>query len=95
MRQVYAHQAVLVPAPEESAVAAALADHDVVVHLRGDRLRLLFAAEPHRVDRVRSLIDEALTAGGWELISSGCTRVAPEERPEARRLLRAKMPKSE
>ncbi|GLW34385.1 hypothetical protein [Actinoplanes regularis] len=53
------------------------------------RLRILFATAPDRVDEVRGRIDAALCAGPWQLIESGCARIAPEERPHARRLLRS------
>ena len=108
MRQVYAHQATLVPGPgtDPGAAGAAittalcghweheppcpLAPHHTAAHAEGDRLRLriLFATEPHRVDEVRARIDAALTAGDWQLVASGCSRVDPDERPHARRLLR-------
>ncbi|GIF13318.1 hypothetical protein [Actinoplanes teichomyceticus] len=57
----------------------------------GDRLRLrvLFATEPDRVDEIRARIDAALAAGPWQLTGSGCARLDPDERPHARRLLRA------
>ena len=51
-------------------------------------LRILFAAEPHRVEEVRRLIDAALAAGPGTVISSGCARVDPADRPHARRLLK-------
>jgi hypothetical protein len=85
MRQVYAHQAVLVPLH-----APALDGLDVITRVDGDRLRILFATSPDQVDEFRARIDAALAAGEWELISSGCARVDAGERPDARRLLRAK-----
>ena len=110
MRQVYAHDAVIVPAPgtDPGAPGAAvttalcghrrheppcpLAPHHTTAEPDGDRLRLriLFATEPDRVDEVRARIDAALAAGDWQLVSSGCTRLEPTERPHARRLLRSR-----
>ena len=89
MRQVYAHQATLAGHASAAAVAAALRDEAVTVLPSDDpsRLRILFATEPHRVDEVRGRIDAALTAGDWQLIDSGCTRVEKTDRPHARRLL--------
>jgi len=62
------------------------------------RLRILFATAPDRVDEVRTRIDNALGAGSftgpdgattrWRTISSGCVRIAPEDRDQARRLLK-------
>ena len=59
-------------------------------------LRILFAAEPDRVDDVRSRIDAALGSGHlrgpdgvtthWALIRSGPGVVRPEERAHAGRL---------
>ncbi len=89
MRQVYAHQATLVPGgdpgPPGAAVITALGGDAVL--LPGDPLRILFAAEPHRVAGLRDLIDATLAAGEWQLISSGCARVGRADRPHARRLL--------
>ncbi|SDT79745.1 hypothetical protein [Actinoplanes derwentensis] len=93
MRQVYAHQATLVPEPGTdpgATLADALPQHHVAVVAAGDeiRLRVLFAAEPDRVGEARSGIDAALAAGGWRVRDSGCTRLDPSERPHARGLLR-------
>jgi len=68
-----------------------LAPHHTAVARNGEqvRLRILFATEPHRAGKVRERIDAALAAGNWELVSSGCAPVAPEERDHARRLLRS------
>jgi hypothetical protein len=69
-----------------------LAPHHTAVTADGDRLRLriLFATEPDRVDEVRHRIDAALSAGDWELVSSGCGRIAETERGHARRLLKSR-----
>jgi hypothetical protein len=69
-----------------------LAPHHTAADRDGDRLRLrvLFATEPHRVDEVRGRIDAALAAGDWQLVSSGCAWIVPEERDHARRLLRSR-----
>lgn len=107
MRQAYAHQAVLtVPAATDDrapagAIAAALdTTHRTATTRAGDevRLRILFAAAPHRVDEVRDQIDEVLAAGAftspdgttsrWHTQESGCARVIPADRGEARALLR-------
>ncbi|MBB2943030.1 GGDEF domain-containing protein [Actinoplanes lutulentus] len=93
MRQVYAHQAVLSPAP--ASIGALLDGFDVVTRLDGDRLRILFTSPPDQVELIRSRLDAALSGGDWELVSSGCARVDTEDRPDARRLLRAKGAKSE
>jgi len=68
-----------------------LAPHHTGATRDGDRVRLrvLFATEPHRVDEVRRRIDGALAGGGWRLESSGCARIAAQERDHARRLLRS------
>jgi hypothetical protein len=67
-----------------------LAPHHTAATAEGDRLRLriLFVTPPHRVAEVRARIDEALAAGDWHLVSSGCTRIEPSERDHARRLLK-------
>ena len=49
--------------------------------------RILFVTEPDRVDEVRRRIDDALAAGDWRLIESGCGRIDASERDHARRLL--------
>jgi hypothetical protein len=64
----------------------------------GLRLRILFATAPDRVDEIRDRIDAALAAGhftgpdgrsaGWQAVSSGCARIVPEDRPQARQLLK-------
>jgi hypothetical protein len=59
----------------------------------GLTLRVLFAAAPGRADEVRDRIDTALAAGAfrdtrWQLIRSGCVRIADADREHARRLLR-------
>jgi hypothetical protein len=101
MRQIYAHDAVLIPAPGSGergpgeAIAAALGGsgpHDTVAAPDGDRLRLriLFAVAPGQVDAARERIDAALAAGDWELISSGCARIAAGDRDRARQLLRSR-----
>jgi hypothetical protein len=54
------------------------------------RLRVLFVTEPHLVDEVRRRIDDALAAGDWRLIESGCARVDPGEWDHARRLLKTR-----
>jgi hypothetical protein len=53
------------------------------------KLRILFAVAPDRVDEIRSRIDDALAAGDWQLIDSGCARLDPADRPHARRLLKS------
>ncbi|WP_430780253.1 hypothetical protein [Actinoplanes sp. G11-F43] len=53
------------------------------------RLRILFAAEPGRVEEIRGLIDNALAGGPWQLTGSGCARIEPADRPHGRLLLRA------
>ncbi|WP_412751677.1 hypothetical protein [Krasilnikovia sp. M28-CT-15] len=77
-----------------------LAAHHTAVERHDDelRLRILFAAAPDRVDEIRRRIDTALAAGRfigpdgvlsrWQAVESGCDRLAPQERPHARRLLR-------
>ncbi len=62
-------------------------------------LRVLFAAAPEDEDRVRALIEKALTSGGgedpdgvrttWRLLRSDVSPVRPEERDHADRLLRS------
>ncbi|RZU48920.1 hypothetical protein EV385_0654 [Krasilnikovia cinnamomea] len=76
-----------------------LAAHHTAAERDGDRvrLRILFAAAPDRVDEVRRRIEDALAAGQftgpegvlsrWRAEESGCDRLAPHERPHARRLL--------
>jgi len=54
------------------------------------RLRILFVTEPHHVDEVRRRIDDALAAGDWRLIESGCARVDESERNHARRLFKTR-----
>ena len=54
------------------------------------RLRILYATEPHRVAEVRRRIDEALAAGEWQLVSSGCSRIESQERDHARRLVKSR-----
>jgi hypothetical protein len=64
----------------------------------GLRLRILFAAAPNNVDEVRDRIDAALATGHftgpdgvtteWHAVSSGCTRIGPDDRAPARGLLR-------
>ncbi|WP_229072408.1 hypothetical protein [Actinoplanes sp. DH11] len=75
-----------------------LAAHHTAVAADGDdgwRVRVLFATEPHRVEDVRSRLDEALSTGDWELISSGCTRMDTADRSHARRLLRTNRARSQ
>ena len=60
-------------------------------------LRVLFAAAPEDEDRVRALIEKALTSGGgqdpdgvrttWRLLRSDVSPVRPEERDHADRLI--------
>jgi hypothetical protein len=100
MRQAYAHDALLILAPGATArspgtaVTTALdgGRHDTVATPDGDRLhlRILFTAAPDQVDDLRERIDAALAAGDWELISSGCARIATGDRDRARRLLRSR-----
>ena len=52
------------------------------------RVRVLFAVAAHRQDEVRERIDEALRAH-WTVFSSGCVRLAPEEKDHARKLVRS------
>lgn len=62
-------------------------------------LRLLFAAEPEDEDRVRVLVDEALTQGWtdppdgvrvhWQLVSSGPSDIRSDEEDQAQRLVRS------
>jgi hypothetical protein len=75
-----------------------LAPHHTHAQRSGRRvaLRILFAAEPDRVDDVRSRIDAALTAGRqcgpdgvttrWVLVGSGLGVVRPDEAAHAGRL---------
>jgi hypothetical protein len=69
-----------------------LAPHHTGVTREGDtiRLRILFATEPDHVDEVRGRIDDALAAGDWRLIESGCARIDASERGHARRLLKSR-----
>jgi hypothetical protein len=69
-----------------------LAPHHTAATREGDtvRLRVLFVTEPHHVDEVRKRIDDALAAGDWRLIESGCARVEASERDHARRLLKTR-----
>ena len=69
-----------------------LAPHHTGVTREGDtlRLRILFATEPDHVDEVRRRIDDALAAGDWRLIESGCGRIDASERDHARRLLKSR-----
>lgn len=80
MRQVYAHQAILDGTPGLTLPVPHLVTRD------GTRLRVLFATEPDRVDEIRDRIDAALAGHG--LVESGCTRLDPAERHQARSLLR-------
>jgi hypothetical protein len=100
MRQAYAHDAVLVLPPGAGArgpgeaVTTALrgcGPYDLAATGDGDRLRLriLFAVAPGQVDGVRERIDAALAAGEWELVRSGCARIAAADRGPARLLLRS------
>ncbi|MFC4064977.1 hypothetical protein [Actinoplanes subglobosus] len=96
MRQVYAHHATLLAAPGAdpgAAITAAIGDlHPSRTHMDRDgeelRLRVLFATEPDRAEDVRGRIDAALAAGDWRLLTSGCARMDPADRPHGRRLLR-------
>ncbi|GLY07538.1 MULTISPECIES: hypothetical protein [Actinoplanes] len=97
MRQVYAHQAIIVPVTENDPVMVidgvlAGAAHRVLTSADGDRsfVRILFAVEPHRVEGLRERLDAAMAGGAWTLVESGCTRVTTEERPAARALLAAR-----
>jgi len=69
-----------------------LAPHHTAAAREGDtvRLRVLFVTEPHHVDEVRKRIDDALAAGDWRLIESGCARVDESERNHARRLFKTR-----
>jgi hypothetical protein len=66
-----------------------LAPHHTAATRDGDRLRLrvLFVTPPDREAEVRDRIDEALAAGDWDVVTSGCARLAQPERDHARRLL--------
>ncbi|BCJ41462.1 hypothetical protein GCM10010168_55390 [Actinoplanes ianthinogenes] len=100
MRQVYAHHATVVldagadPAAPDALITEALrgASHHTARSVEGDRLRLrvLFATAPDRVDAVRSTIDAGLAAGPWRVLESGCARLDPAERPQARQLLKGR-----
>jgi hypothetical protein len=62
------------------------------------RVRVLFAADPARVDDIRDRIDAVIEAGTftgpdgtttrWRPIRAGCVRIVPEEHAHARRLLK-------
>jgi hypothetical protein len=69
-----------------------LAPHHTGVIREGGtiRLRILFTTEPDHVDEVRKRIDDALAAGDWRLIESGCARIDASERDHARRLLKSR-----
>ena len=69
-----------------------LAPHHIGTTREGDtlRLRILFVTEPHLAGEVRERIDEALAAGDWRLVESGCAGVEPGERDHARRLLKTR-----
>jgi hypothetical protein len=97
MRLAYAHDALLkLPpgaassAPGRAAAAALSGPHHTTFSRDGERLRLhiLFAASPDRVDELRARIDASLAAGDWQLIESGCVRVDPADRDDARRLFK-------
>jgi hypothetical protein len=101
MRQVYAHDAVIVLSPSAderspaAAITEALGGHPPVwsgVSRDGDRvrLRILYATSPDRVAWVRARIDATLADGDWNLIESGCAPIAAGERDHARRLLRSR-----
>lgn len=76
-----------------------LAAHHTATTRDGETLslRILFATAPDKVDTVRDRIDSALAAGHftgpdgttthWQPLTSGCTRIAPDDRPQARHLL--------
>lgn len=78
-----------------------LAPHHTRAHRSGDEvtLRLLFAAEPADVPRVRALVEEALDRGwgdgpdgarsAWQLVRAAPSAVLPEEEEHARRLTRS------
>jgi hypothetical protein len=71
MRQVYAHEAVVVlpEGTDTQAIAAVVgkalpASHTSAVDLGGEvRIRILFAADPVRADAVRDRIDTLIEAG--------------------------------
>jgi hypothetical protein len=69
-----------------------LAPHHIGTTREGDmlRLRILFVTEPHHVGEVRRRIDDALAAGDWRLIESGCAGVEAGEYDHARRLLKTR-----
>ena len=78
-----------------------LAPHHTGVHRTGNELtvRLLFAAEPADVSRVRALVDEVLSRGWgdspdgsrttWALLESGPSPVRGEEEAHVQRLVRS------
>jgi hypothetical protein len=78
-----------------------LAPHYVAVRVDGETvtLRILFAAEPHDEQRVRSLINEALATGAltgpdgelttWQLKTAAASDVRPEEENHAAGLITA------
>jgi hypothetical protein len=78
-----------------------LAPHHTRAHRSGTAvtLRLLFATEPENEERVRALVDEALSRGWgdgpdgtrttWELVWAAPAPVLPEEEEHARRLMRS------
>jgi hypothetical protein len=78
-----------------------LAPHHTRVHRTGAEvtLRLLFAAEPDDVPRVREVVDDVLARGWgdspegsrttWNLVESGPSSVRDEEEAHAQRLVRS------
>lgn len=76
------------------------AHHTAAVESDGEvRVRVLFTADPARVDDIRDRIDAVIEAGTftgpdgtttrWRPMKAGCVRVAPADRDHARRLLQA------
>jgi hypothetical protein len=65
-----------------------LAPHHTRADRDGDRVRLrvLFAADPDRLDEVRGRIEAALDDPRWRLVSAGPAVVAAEESAHAARL---------
>jgi hypothetical protein len=108
MRQPYAHEAVLVMAPDADlrapggAITVALCgavDHEppcplAAHHTGAERaggavtVRVLFATDPAQEGAVRRRIEAALS-GSWQVISSGPSPVAADEREHAARLTRS------